>query len=270
VLSNLIGNAIKFTSQGSIELCAQPESITQDAIRLRFLVIDTGIGLTPESQQHIFTPFAQADSSTTRRFGGTGLGLTISKRLVELMGGELRVTSTPGKGSTFAFTARLQPPATSHVISAQSERVVEVERTAGADAALRPPQSYRVLLADDNPINRRVALHQLKRLGFAADAVENGLQALEALDRQPYDIVFLDCRMPELDGYETARRIRRRETGQKHTPIIAITAYTMRGHPEKCLAAGMDDYLAKPYREQDLQTILNQWLAPQTATAPQE
>jgi CheY-like chemotaxis protein len=403
VITNLIGNAIKFTEKGEIvvRVAKEDESAT-DAV-VSFTVKDTGIGIPPEIQERLFQAFTQADASTTRRFGGTGLGLAISKQLVDKMGGTIGVTSRPGAGSTFWFRVRLEKqtgpaePAPSiyfrdlfdlrvlvvddnatnrqilrHQLFAwkmqkgsagsghealeilraaaaegkpydlalldmqmpemdgmtlaraikadpaiASARLIiltsmghmhtqEELKAAGVDAYLVKPvkqsrlfdcvisvlghvaaehvftspakdepaadepdelassRQARILLAEDNIVNQKVALAQLRGLGFSADAVVNGREVLEALKQVPYDIIFMDCQMPELDGYEASQQIRQAErASQASWPvpvrIVAMTANAMTGDREKCIAAGMDDYLSKPVRKTDLQAALIRW-----------
>ena len=376
VLTNLVGNAIKFTESGEVTVRVSCDTENEEQCELRFKVSDTGMGIAPETQQKLFEAFSQGDTSTTRKFGGTGLGLAISKQLVEKMGGKIGLESALGKGSTFWFTVRLQKsPALQSVLDGNHRlvnmRVLVVDdnmtsgrflheqivawkmrngtATTGADAldclrkaaregdpyplaiidlempnmdglalareikadpeiagtrlillagfgkrisseelraagfadwclkpvrqsALfdclanvvleasatshssagppvpgRPPrQKARVLIAEDNAVNRQVALGQLKQLGYSADAVPNGLAVLEALEHTHYDIILMDCQMPEMDGYEATRRIRARRDNFPPPYIIAMTAHAMQGASEKCLAAGMDDYVSKP------------------------
>jgi len=241
VLINLAGNAVKFTDRGGVRIAVTAGG---EAGGVRFAVRDTGIGIEPEALERIFSPFTQADGSTSRRFGGTGLGLALSRRLVEEMGGRLEVESTPGEGSTFFFHLPLEPAAE--------------PTSAGASNAGR---SFHVLIAEDNPINRMVTQHQVRALGYRVAAVENGRQALQALEEQRFDLVLMDCQMPELDGYEATRRLRQRERKGQHLPVIAVTAHTAPEDRERCLAAGMDDYIAKPYREETLAAALERWLS---------
>ncbi len=255
VLINLLGNAIKFTESGTVTLRAEQTSFDAEGVRIRFAVSDTGIGIAPHVQARLFTPFTQADSSTTRRYGGTGLGLAISQRLVELMDGTIGVESEEQVGSTFWFSVPFTP--------ALPRR--EPRRAAG-DAAghvgrRRAPQSYRLLLAEDDPVNQLVALSQLKVLGYPTDAVKNGFEVLQALEERRYDLVLMDCQMPGLDGYETTRRLRRRENGETAIPVVAVTAHAMKGDREKCLEAGMNDYISKPFQRDELDTVLERWLA---------
>lgn len=395
VLTNLIGNAVKFTEKGEVVVRANCQDENDTHALIRFSVTDTGIGIDAETQARLFQAFVQADGSTTRRFGGTGLGLAICKQLVQRMEGEIGVTSTPGKGSTFWFTARFAKQAAgsalprraqlqnlrvltvddnqtnrtilSHLFSAWGMReqqanngnealsilhseaargknfdvaVLDVQmpgmdgielartikkdprfsatrivmltsvdrhedpealREAGVEAYLTKPvkQSQlfdclsmvmaegaerpecksslitlpqkapvaqpladvhlRILIAEDNPVNQKVAVYQLQKLGFLADVVENGRLALEALARKSYDVVLMDCQMPELDGYAATRALRVSEAGKRHTWIIAMTAHSLEGDREKCIAAGMDDYVSKPVKPGDLQAALTRF-----------
>jgi two-component system, sensor histidine kinase and response regulator len=396
VLTNLIGNAVKFTSQG--EVIVHTNLIRSDdvAVHVRFAVTDTGIGISEDVIKRLFQPFSQADASTTRQFGGTGLGLAISKQLVELMGGTINVDSELGKGSTFWFTlpliraeteepaervdlrglrvlvvddnsthrrllrhnleawkmegeevesgvqalARLREaaengeaypvaiidmfmpemdgvalaktiksdPSIAHthliMITSMSDRIdTAAMRQAGFESSITKPvkqsalfdaivsavaarhvrrfqhpeppkplehfSGVRVLVAEDNPVNQKLAVRQLKRLGIDADAVANGAEAVETLTRIPYDLVLMDCQMPQMDGFEATRRIRANEGHSKHTPVVALTANALQGDRERCLDAGMDDYLAKPVSENDLARVLDRWL-PRLAKPPAE
>lgn len=241
VLTNLLSNALKFTERGSITVRVMTQGPTAGMNRLRFEVADTGIGVDPEAQTRIFNAFEQADSSTTRRYGGSGLGLALCKKLVECMGGEINMVSRPGEGSTFAFEVPVECrpaqncgklPAGGACGSAKEETVVTVR--------------HRVLVVDDNQVNRRVANQMLKRLGCDVDQAVGGVEALERLAIIHYDLVLLDCQMPDIDGYEVAMRLRASEASGKHLPIAAMTADAMVGTRQRCLDAGMDDYLPKP------------------------
>ncbi len=394
ILTNLIGNAVKFTERGEVVLKLSAEKPDERTATLQFEIIDTGIGISPENQARLFRSFSQADASTTRRFGGTGLGLAISKQLVELMGGEIGADSRPGEGSRFWFTVRLdrQPCAPTHVRPAEdlaglrvcliddnaTNRMLlehharawgmthasaedgpnglalireagraghpfdlaivdmqmpgmdgmELARALRADRSIATPRlvlltslaqrgdakvaqdsgfsAYltkpihqhqlfdclrlvmgrsapgsaeddrlvtvhslaeiesrshgRVLLAEDNVINQKVAVKMIEKLGYHVDVVANGEEAVEALSRIPYILVFMDCQMPEMDGYEATRRIREMEGTARHTPIVAMTANAMQGDREHCLAAGMDDYISKPIAVKNIQAALERWL----------
>jgi two-component system sensor histidine kinase/response regulator len=398
ILTNLVGNAIKFTAAGEVTVRISCDTESESHCDLRFRVSDTGIGISSEIQKRLFEAFGQGDTSTTRQFGGTGLGLAISKQLAEKMGGTIGVLSVPEKGSTFWFTVRLQkqpvPPsaldanrifinarvlivddnatngrflheqivgwkmrsATANTgsdaldclrraaqerdpyplaiidldmpsmdgwalareiktdpritgtrlillaglgqrISPEELRSADItdccfkpvrlsmlfdcltkallespstlQPAAGSSAAPRPqPQKARVLIAEDNPINQKVALVQLEELGYHAEAVPNGLAVLEALDRTPYDIILMDCQMPEMDGYETARRIRTRSGNFRQPYIIAMTAHAMSGDSEKCLAAGMNDYISKPVQLDAFAAALARGLSKKVETTP--
>jgi PAS domain S-box-containing protein len=396
VLTNLIGNAVKFTDKGEVVVRANCQEKDDTHILIRFSVTDTGIGISEEVQANLFQAFVQADGSTTRRFGGTGLGLAICKQLVARMGGEIGVTSEPGKGSTFWFTARfekqagggmavprpgklqdvrvltvddnatnrtilhhlftswqmreqqvgsgvealsilnaeaargktfdlavldMQMPgmdglelaraikkdprfATTRLVmltSVDRQEDPDVLRETGVDAYLTKPvkqsqlfdclsmvmssdvetreiksglvalneqppvleseprANLRILIAEDNPVNQKVALFQLQKLGYLAEVVENGRLALEALARNSYDVIFMDCQMPELDGYEATRDLRAIEGEDRHTWIIAMTANSLEGDRQKCLDAGMDDYVSKPVKPENLLAALNRF-----------
>jgi signal transduction histidine kinase/CheY-like chemotaxis protein len=369
ILTNLMDNALKFTHEGSVEVRVRPEAEEGGQVLIRMEIRDTGIGMKPEVVDKLFTSFFQGDNSTTRKYGGTGLGLTISKRLTELMGGDIGVTSVPGEGSTFWFTLRLGtrgghapvclrsapvlmaglPPAVSRLMLEQLEAwgvqalvappdaelaiwIREVRRPgalilagpealegalaetgegsvvsvsplyrpelretaarrgvqafltlparpsqlrglldpvgpgASSPAATAPLQSamgptkVRVLLAEDNAVNQKVALIMLKGFGIEADVVATGVEALDALVGVSYDLVLMDCQMPEMDGFEATRRIRERERGSRRLPVVAMTANAMVGDREKCLKAGMDDHIPKPVRMDALHRALSRWL----------
>jgi len=389
VLTNLLGNAIKFTEQGEVILRARTVRESDTDAVIRFEISDTGIGIDEAAQRNLFQAFIQADGSTTRKYGGTGLGLAISKQLVQLMNGQIGVESVAGKGSTFWFTARFEKQPAGAIVDERSVNLenlralivddnatnrqilrhqleswgmVYSEASSGAqalemlrDAARRnepfklavldlmmpvmngfdlarhikadatiasvelvmltsfgergdamtaqeigiaayltkpvrqaqlfkcltkvvstsmvdeanaptsatKPVSVpsisnkRLLLAEDNIVNQKVALRQLQKLGYRADAVANGREAVEALGRIPYDLVLMDCQMPEMDGYEATVEIRRREGTAKHTFIVAMTANALEGDREKCVAAGMDDYVSKPVKVEDLSAVLS-------------
>ena len=397
VLTNLVGNAVKFTQRGDVIVHVTQEAIDEQTVTLRFAVTDTGIGIPEDALGLLFQPFSQADASTTRRFGGTGLGLAISKQLVEIMGGTIGVESVEGKGSTFSFTLPLERSDVEEItrphrlMTLRGMRVLIVDdndtnrrlvrhnleawnmpnaeasggeealarlrearragqpfdlvvtdmvmpringvvlsrlikcdkeiadtriivltsmanrldtgtmRVVGIDACLTKPVKQsalfdaianalggamsdlaapqasapqasaprvaavemrphlRILVAEDNPVNQKLAVRQLQKLGFHADTVGNGIEAVEAVQRVPYDLVLMDCQMPEMDGFEATRAIRSVEQGTR-TPIVALTANALEGDRERCIAAGMDDYLSKPVIESELQSVLARWL----------
>ncbi len=248
VLGNLIGNAVKFTDTGSVRLSI--ETVTERVSPLlKFAVQDTGIGIEPEAQERLFQSFHQADNSTTRRFGGTGLGLAISQQLVGLMGGCIDLDSTAGLGSTFTFTIPLDPA---------HEDLHPVVRT---NPVRQDDLGLKVLVVEDNEVNQLVARRTLKRWGCEVICVGNGAECLSALQDDHFDIVLMDCQMPVMDGYEATRRIRHLEAGTSaHQPIIAMTANAMSGDKEKCFAAGMDDYVAKPIKTEELFLALGRML----------
>jgi PAS domain S-box-containing protein len=261
VLTNLIGNAIKFTQHGQVTVRAEKESETDEIVVIRFTISDTGIGISQEVQRNLFQAFTQADGSTTRKYGGTGLGLAISKQLVELMGGEIGVTSEPGVGSTFWFTGRFaKQPESSAISQPIFLRTDKLQVVSPEGNTLRRKSGLQILLAEDNIINQKIAVRQLQNLGYRADAVANGREALEALGRIAYDLVLMDCQMPEMDGYEATTEIRRREGASKHTLIVAMTANVLEGDREKCIAAGMDDYISKPVNPKSLEEVLERLL----------
>src|ERR1700741_3137993 len=236
VLTNLIGNALKFTEQGEIMVRAEKKAETDHDVTILFSVSDTGIGISLGAQAKLFQAFTQVDGSSTRKYGGTGLGLSISKQLVELMNGQIGVKSVPREGSTFWFTAKLAKQTVTPSSQLAEQTVQEV----------KPMSNKLVLLAEDNIVNQRVAVHQLQKLGYRADAVANGREAIEALGRFSYALVLMDCQMPEMNGYEATTEIRRREGDIKRTPIVAMTAHALAGDREKSLAAGMDDQHTNP------------------------
>lgn len=251
ILVNYLGNALKFTEQGSITLSCQLESQTDVDVVVRFAVTDTGIGMTPEQQARLFQAFEQADNSTTRTYGGTGLGLVISKRLAELMGGAVGVTSTAGVGSCFWVSVRLgkgHPEASDTIYSANRQTETELRHNFSG---------VKVLLAEDNPINQEVALGMLREVGLKVDLAENGLRAVEMVAEGGYSLVLMDMQMPEMDGVEAARQIRAK--GHR-LPIIAMTANAFSDDRERCLQAGMDDFLAKPVVPEKLFDTLLRWI----------
>jgi signal transduction histidine kinase/CheY-like chemotaxis protein len=260
VLLNLVSNAIKFTEEGYVRLEAALACDTSYGLAIVFRVIDTGIGIAPSVIQKLFTPFTQADSATTRKYGGTGLGLAISRRLVQFMGGSIGVDSEPGRGSTFWFVV---PVGTAVAVSTPE---IAPPDTAAA-ASISPPVKGRILVAEDNLINQKVALRALQSLGYTAEVAATGKEVLAALERRRFDLILMDCQMPEMDGYEATAEIRRREAGSGHIPIIAMTANAIEGDDLRCRASGMDDYLSKPMRFAALTHMLDRWLVASDAMA---
>jgi PAS domain S-box-containing protein len=266
ILSNLVGNAIKFTEQGevTISVLSRPDGKSENC--LRFEVRDTGVGLPSDSRDSIFEPFNQADGSTTRRFGGTGLGLTITKQLVELMGGELGVESELGVGSVFWFTVPFDEEIKAGEKACDAPMVVPIPTH---DSQALPIEKASILLVEDNPLNQEVVHGMLEHLHGQADIAVSGRQALEMFKQNRYDLVLMDCQMPNMDGYEATRRIRdverRRAEDNGHglrerVPVIAMTASALAGDRERCIDAGMDDYLGKPFTMDQLESFLSKWL----------
>jgi two-component system sensor histidine kinase/response regulator len=250
VLLSLVGNAIKFTPSGTVVVRAGLVRGARDGTTLRFEVADTGIGLDAATQARLFQPFVQADGSATRRYGGAGLGLALCRRNVSAMGGEIGVRSEPGQGSTFWFTAHLARP-DAGPLEAQAET-----RHGG-----------RVLVVEDNTVNQKVAVAMIESLGYGAEAVGNGIEAVEACARQTYDAILMDCQMPQMDGFKATAFIRQREGLARHTPIIALTASVTAEDRQRCLSAGMDDYLSKPVPREALASTLRKWI-PTVGTPP--
>jgi PAS domain S-box-containing protein len=297
VLTNLVGNAVKFTEQGEVTVQLAVVDLEVGSALVRFEVRDTGIGIAPALQHRIFDMFAQADGSTTRRYGGTGLGLAIAKQLAELMGGAIGVDSAPGRGSTFWFTARLgMSPGAEHEAAGPGGRQESPSGPGdgGSDsgpAGLREPADLyrrldgvmscpppllltgsglgapaeawgtaRVLVAEDNPVNQEVATGMLEALGCRVDIAANGREALDRAQRVSYDVILMDCQMPEMDGFEATRCIREQVPAGDRVPIIALTAHALVEDRQRCLDAGMDDYLSKPFSLDAMRAVLRRSL----------
>jgi CheY-like chemotaxis protein len=247
ILVNLLGNALKFTEEGSISINIQWQPLDNHVLWLSCTVKDTGIGISANRLEHMFDAFQQADTSISRRYGGTGLGLPIARTLAERMGGSLRAESVEGQGSLFTLEIPL-------AFSQQREKpVVEAPLISNANGHL-------VLLVEDNPVNQTVIEAMLRSLGYHVCLVADGAQAVHKAAHFEYSAILMDCRLPIMDGYEATRQIRLLPS-QVQTPIIALTANALQGDREACLAAGMNDYLAKPFKRVDLQRILQRWLA---------
>jgi PAS domain S-box-containing protein len=276
ILLNLAGNAIKFTEQGEVAIEVVVESQGNGKTTLRVSIADTGIGIRPDQAEGLFAPFVQADTSNTRKYGGAGLGLSISKSLVEMMGGKIGYHSTGAAGSTFWFTAVLDtPPAAPLAATVEPARTIAstpLNRSQVVPSGVgRTRRDARILVAEDNPTNQVVLLAQLEKLGYRAQAVANGVEAVEAVHREEYDLVLMDCQMPGMDGFEAARQIRR--SPRPHVPIIAVTAHAMLGDRERCIREGMDAYLSKPVALDPLADVLATWLpgfAPRNTLSPAE
>ncbi|ETW97957.1 MAG: hypothetical protein ETSY2_43575 [Candidatus Entotheonella gemina] len=267
ILTNLVGNAIKFTEAGGVAVKIHLETETDREVAVRFEVLDTGIGIAPEAQERLFQKFSQVDSSTTRKYGGTGLGLAICKQLAEMMGGGIGVQSTLGQGSTFWFRVRLTKCSPPSAHGSDELRLIQPTQVPPATPA-QGQTEIRILIAEDNVVNQKVAVRMLEKLGYRVDVAANGREVLEALDRAPYDLILMDCQMPEMDGYEATAEIRDREVHSgRHIPIVAMTANAMQGDSEQCLAAGMDDYTSKPIQRDILAALVQKWTDP-TATPP--
>lgn len=269
VLMNLLGNALKFTEAGQVALHTEMLESGEDDVTLRVTITDTGIGIPPSRLATLFQAFSQIDPSFTRKHGGTGLGLAISKKIVERMGGTIDVESEPNQGSRFWFTVRLRK-STSVPVTVPGE----LPSTALSTGSIPVQAPYHVLVAEDNPVNQKLIGRLLEKLGYQATVVFNGREAFERAAKNQYAAVLMDCQMPEMDGLTATGEIRAREValGLPHLPIIALTAHIMPGDRERCLAAGMDDYLSKPLNSEKLRSTLVQWIAwaQDHASQPQE
>ncbi len=253
VLANLLSNAVKFTDKGFVEVSVRGNAIPE-GFELRFDVLDTGIGMPQNKLDRLFMPFSQIDSSITRRYGGTGLGLAISKRLVGMMGGRIWAKSNPGVGSTFTFTIKVKLPCMQPVQHEVKDLKPDIKPPIEGHFQQALPLS--ILLAEDNAVNQMVLLQMLRKIGYQADLASNGFDVLAALDRQAYDVILMDIQMPDMDGFEATRRILARFPKMKRPRIIALTAHALNGDRERCLEAGMDGYLSKPVKIEDLQSAL--------------
>jgi len=251
IFTNLLGNAIKFTASGEVQLDINCTRTSKKQADFTFNVIDSGIGIAPEHLESLFDPFIQADQTTTRQFGGTGLGLSISSSLVEQMGGNITVTSEPGHGSIFSINLSLSfAEPSKHTVKKENDNKPEV----------RQQLQGKVLIVDDVKVNLMVTTGMLKRFGITTKTAENGKEAIMAWQNSDYDLILMDCRMPIMDGYEATRRIRNLEPEGQHIPIIALTANASNEDRELCIAAGMDDVITKPFQKIDLFTSLSDLL----------
>jgi CheY-like chemotaxis protein len=252
ILLVYLTNALKFTEAGSVTVNVAAQPLTEEAVELTVMVRDTGPGIPHADQGKLFQPFSQIDPSSTRKHGGAGLGLAIARRLAELMGGSVGVKSSEGQGATFWLRLTL---------SSSPEPALVRQPMAGA---------ARVLVVEDNPDSQRVALTMLWKLGWQADLVSDGLMAVDVIRRNEYAVVFMDCQMPRMDGYDATEEIRKweRTIDRPPVPIVALTAHAMAGDRERCFQAGMSDYLAKPFGLENLRRTLNQWAGHSPAPVP--
>ena len=248
ILTHLTGNAVKFTSEGQIQVRVELESRQAESAMIRFSVEDSGIGIEAEQMEALFEKFTQADASAARRHGGAGMGLPLARQLTALMGGQIGAQSKLGQGSSFWFTARLQ-------LTPSQKAEAPPAKTPLSEKAIH--NGLRVLIAEDNRINQRVAQRMLEKLGCRAEVASNGRQALEMLQKEPFDLILMDCQMPEMDGYQATRLIRSLNSGYSAIPIVAMTANTMDECRQRCLAVGMDEFISKPVRLSDLERVLS-------------
>jgi CheY-like chemotaxis protein len=250
VLINLCDNAIKFTAKGSVDIRVEFLEMNELAVRLRFEIQDTGIGISPENQSKLFKSFSQVDASSTRKFGGTGLGLAISKNLIQLMNGNIGIISEEGKGATFHFDCEFGVSFQSHLEDEKQE----------LEDLMKHDKKLKILLADDNIINQKVAKLNVQKLGHSVIIVSNGISAVEKFISESPDAIFMDIQMPEMDGIEATSKIREWEHKNNVTnrvPIIAMTANTMKSDKELFVNSGMDDYLSKPFSDRELIRLFN-------------
>jgi CheY-like chemotaxis protein len=255
ILVNLLANAVKFTDFGGVSLSVSSKSCEEsNRHQIIFEVTDTGIGIPQDRIDQIFEPFTQVERNTSRKREGVGLGLAISRQLVELMGGKIKAESVPGRGTTFSFSIQAETLQGRQFDSGEKEREASFENAPKG-------KPLRVLVAEDDPLNQKVLMEMLKRLGCKPEAVYDGLEVLGALQSQDYDLVLMDVSMPEMDGITAAREIRKLWPGNGPR-IVAVTAYALKGDREKCLEAGMDDYISKPVQKKELEAILRKYSAP--------
>jgi CheY-like chemotaxis protein len=259
VLTNLVGNAVKFTESGCVTVSVDKTGEGEAGTRFEIVVEDTGIGIPPDKLPVIFDKFTQADGSTTRKFGGTGLGLAITRKLIRLMGGDIEVESTPGEGSRFTCSVELGVCREDSPVPNGEEKTPRASGNRGEFAGAR------VLVVEDNPVNQLVAQGLLQSLGCRVDVAQNGREAVERTSERHYDVVLMDCQMPVMDGYEATLRIRQREQsahGSNRTTIVAMTAFAMKEDRRQCLEAGMDDYIAKPVTKESLVSLMRRHTGP--------
>ncbi|MCB0055962.1 MAG: response regulator, partial [Caldilineaceae bacterium] len=257
ILTNLLSNAAKFTSEGSVTITIALDE--DQPRRLRFSVADTGIGIASASQAGLFQPFHQVDASTTRRFGGTGLGLAICKRLVEALNGTIWVESEPGHGTTFHFTLPYEPVVENTALGAKPTYTTTDSTNEQATASSPDVEPLAILLAEDNIVNQKVTIAILRRIGYRCDVAENGAAVLEMVRQRRYDLVLMDLHMPVMDGYEATRHLLSAEAATERPIVVALTAAAMAEDRDRCRAAGMDDFLAKPVGQKELLDVITRW-----------
>jgi signal transduction histidine kinase/DNA-binding response OmpR family regulator len=274
IISNLISNAVKFTEVGVVFILVSLLKETENDVDISFSIKDTGIGMSEEEINKLFKAFSQADSSSTRKYGGSGLGLAICKGLVEMMGGTIVLKSEKGKGTNCYFNLTFKKAGNLECssIAVTSSKVKNNDNSSNKQTNFQAKykNNIKILLVEDNEINRIYFINLIKLRGLTCDIAINGLEALTTYKNKEYDIIFMDCQMPVMDGYEATRKIREAEAGKKHTPIIAMTAYSMKGDNTKCIEAGMDDYLSKPYDIKQIDNILEKYLSISTEEVHEE
>jgi CheY-like chemotaxis protein len=265
ILVNLLSNAVKFTDSGEVSISVSSRAAADRKQQISFAVKDTGIGIPPEKMDKLFQPFGQLEMIISQKRDGAGLGLAISKGLVELMDGRVWAESKPGVGSTFYFTLladvstdKIATGKASTATAASGKYIIPDETVKSTAESLSELHPLRILAAEDNPSNQKMLMEMLRKMGYRADAVADGREVLKALERRPYDLVLMDIRMPEMDGITAAKEIRKRWP-KKGPKIIAITAYAMAGDKEMCLNAGMDGYIAKPVQMDELAEVLKRY-----------
>ncbi len=255
IVLNLANNAIKFTEKGSVKILVRLLNNKLDKSKIRFEIVDTGIGISEEKKVKLFVRFSQIDASTTKAYSGTGLGLAISKKLTEMMSGEIGVESKEGSGSTFWFTVKLDPP---------DKDDISINNLSSSGAKVNIKKGLRVLLAEDNFVNQKIASFNLQQLGYETIVAQNGKEAIDKFVNESFDLVLMDIQMPVMNGYDASKEIRRLEEnmpGNNHIPIIALTANAMKGDMEKCISAGMDAYLSKPFKPNELLSVLKEFIS---------
>lgn len=255
ILSNLIGNAVKFTRTGGITVILEPQKIGAESVKLKFEISDTGIGIPENKMDKLFKGFSQLDSSYTKQYSGTGLGLVISKRLIEMMNGTIWVNSKEGEGSCFAFTVEFG------IFSEEHGNKPDAFSDKPGNETIKPAISKKILVVEDDEINRNLLCKLLERKHFGFETASNGKEAVESVALEEFDLILMDVQMPVMDGFSATAVIRQKESeSDKHTPIIALSAFALNGDKEKCLEQGMDDYVPKPVDINDLYEKINKWI----------